>query len=92
MELPEIKMEATHFILYRGRCPCCGKMGRASLPAEYRTGLWPKAGATIAQMAGGQGDNRTIIQEFCASVLGIHISLGAIQKVIDRVSSAIEPH
>lgn len=92
IELPEIKMEVTHFILYRGPCPCCGKMGKASLPGEYRTGYGPRLSATIAQMAGGQGDSRTTIQEFCASVLGIHISLGAIQKVIDRVSSAIVPH
>jgi transposase len=52
----------------------------------------PRLSATIAQMAGGQGDSRTIIQDFCSSVLGVPISLGAIQKIIDRVSSAIEPH
>lgn len=92
IELPEITMEVTHFILHRGACPCCGKTGKASLPALYRTGYGPRLSAAIAQMAGGQGDSRTTIQEFCASVLGIPISLGAIQKVIDRVSSAIEPH
>lgn len=43
-------------------------------------------------MAGDQGDGRTIVQKFCASILGIPISLGAIQKISDRVSSAIEPH
>jgi transposase len=32
------------------------------------------------------------VQEFCASVLGVPISRGAIQRVVDRVSEAITPH
>lgn len=55
-------------------------------------GYGPRLSATIAQMAGGHGDSRTIIQDFCSSVLGIPISLRAIQKIIDHISSAIEPH
>lgn len=31
------------------------------------------------------------VKTFCASVLGFHISLGAIQRVIDRASEAISP-
>ena len=30
-----------------------------------------------------------MVQTFCASVLGVPISLGAIQKVLDRVTQAI---
>ncbi len=92
IELPEIQMEVTHFVLHRGHCPCCGKLNKASLPEAYRMGYGPRLSAAIAQLAGGHGDSRTIVQEFCSSVLGIPISLGAIQKIIDRVSSAIEPH
>ena len=33
-----------------------------------------------------------MVQTFCCSVLGMPISLGAIQKVVDRVSQAIDPH
>ena len=32
-----------------------------------------------------------MVQTFCASVLQVPISLGAIQKVLDRVTQAIEP-
>jgi transposase len=46
----------------------------------------------IAEMAGNNGDSRTIAQNFCLSVLDFHISLGAIQKVIDRTTQALEPH
>jgi transposase len=33
-----------------------------------------------------------MVQTFCASVLRVPISLGAIQKVLDRVSQAIDPY
>jgi transposase len=92
IELPEIKMEVTHFVLYRGKCPCCGKMNKGRIPEGYQIGYGPRLSAAIAQMAGGHGDSRTLVQEFCASVLNIPISLGAIQKILDRVSAAIKPH
>jgi transposase len=47
---------------------------------------------TINTMAGNQGDSRSAIQEFSSWVLGIPISLGAIQKIIDRASAAIAGH
>ncbi|MBU4354686.1 MAG: IS66 family transposase [Proteobacteria bacterium] len=92
IELPEIAVEVTHFVLHRGKCPGCGKINKTLLPPEHRTGYGPRLSALIAEMAGNQGDSRSLIQNFCQSVLGITISLGAIQKVIDRVSAAIEPH
>jgi hypothetical protein len=33
-----------------------------------------------------------MVQTFCASVLGGPMSLGAIQKVLDRVTLAIDSH
>ncbi len=85
-------MGVTHIHLFRGNCPCCGKLNKALVPKEDRTGFGPRFSAMIAEMAGTQADSRRIVQNFCASVLGVHISLGAIQKIIDRVSAAINPH
>jgi transposase len=48
--------------------------------------------ALIGELSGGQRDSRTAVQEFCASVLGVPISRGAIQRMVDRVSEAIRPH
>ena len=47
--------------------------------------------ALIAELSGMQAVSRKSVQEFIGSVFGMAISTGAIQKVIDRVSSAIEP-
>lgn len=92
LELPEVKLEVTHFELQQAECACCGKVGKGQLPAQYKTGYGPRLSATIAELAGSHGDSRSTIQNFCASVLGFSISLGAIQKVLDRTSEAITPH
>lgn len=92
LELPEVKLEVTHFELQQAECACCGKVGKGTLPAPYKAGYGPRLSAVIAELAGSHGDSRSTIQNFCASVLGFSISLGAIQKVLDRTSEAIAPH
>jgi transposase len=92
IELPEIQMQVTHVVLYEAQCPQCGRRMKAPLPAEYRYGYGPRLTALIGELSGGQRDSRTTAQEFCASVLGVPISRGAIQRCVDRVSQAIQPH
>lgn len=92
IELPQIELEVTHFVLLKGACAGCGKIAKARVPSEYRSGYGPRMSAVIAELAGSHGDSRSTIQNFCASVLGFSISLGAIQKVLDRASAAIHPH
>jgi len=92
IEFPEIQMDITHFILHKGECAGCGETIKAILPKEHRTGYGFRLSALIGNIAGIQGNSRTTVQEFCRSVLKFNISLGAIQKVIDRVSEAIQPH
>ena len=46
----------------------------------------------MGELAGAYGNGRRIVQTFCAAVLQVPISLGAIQKVLDRVAQAIAPH
>jgi len=91
IELPEIEMEVTHFILHEGKCTNCGKTIKAVIPVKHRTGYGPRLSAFIGDMAGIEGNSRSSIKEVCESVLKIPISLGAIQKVIDRLSEAIKP-
>ncbi len=92
IELPEIVMQVAHYVLYKGRCRDCGKIVKGYVPKEYQTGYGPRLSALIAEIGGIDGNSRETIQTFLASVLGVPISQGAIQKVIDRASRAIEPH
>lgn len=92
IELPPIKMEIEHFILHQGTCSGCGRQLKAQVPSEHQAGYGPRLTALIGELAGMHRTSRRLIQDFCHSVLRIPMSLGAVQKIIDRVSNAILPH
>ncbi len=91
IELPDIAMDVTHYVLHQCQCDRCGKIVKARLPKENQPGYGPRLSALIAELSGIEGSSRLIVQNFCQSVLGFHISTGAIQNVIDRVSAALMP-
>lgn len=91
IELPRIEMEVSHWVVYQGQCLACGRWWKAPVPAEQTTGYGPRCSALLAELAGAYGNGRRMVQRFCASVLGVPISLGAIQKVLDRVTLAMDP-
>jgi transposase len=91
IELPKIQLDVTHFILHRGKCQCCGKTVKATVPADLRSGYGPRLSAVICELSGSHGASRQTVQDFCQSVLGLPISTGGIQRIIDRSSAAIKP-
>jgi transposase len=92
LELPPIQIDVTHFILPQSTGLDGGQTLSAAIPLAHASGCGPRLSALIGEMAGIQGTSRRLIQDFCHSVLSILISLGAIQKVIDRTSQALLPH
>jgi len=92
LELPPIELEVRHFVLHQGWCTVCGAANTAHVPPASATGYGPRFSALMGELVGTYGNGRRMVQTFCASVLGVSLSLGAIQKVIDRVTQAIEPH
>jgi transposase len=91
IEMPEIKMDVTHFILHKGKCQCCGKTVKAKIPTEFSSGYGPRLSAVIAELSGSHGASRQSVQDFCQSVFGLSISTGSIQRIIDRSSQALLP-
>jgi len=91
IELPEVIMEIIHYILLEGKCAHCGKTVKAGVPGRNQSGYGPRLSAMIAELSGSHGASRETVQDFCKSVLGFHISTGAIQSVVDRSSDALEP-
>jgi transposase len=92
LEVPPIELEVQHFVLHQGWCTVCGIEHKAHVPSEHATGYGPRFSALMGELAGTYGNGRRMVQTFCASVLQVPISLGTIQKVLDRVAQAIEPH
>lgn len=91
IELPEIQVDVTHFVLHKLKCPRCGKIARATVPEEHRAGYGPRLSALVAELSGPNGDSRETVQHFMRSVFGLSISVGGIQRIIDRTSDAIAP-
>jgi len=92
IELPEIQATVSHVLLYRGCCQTCGKTAKAHIPHELRTGFGPRLCALVAELAAVHGNSRRAVQDFLFSVIGIPISQGAIQNILDRISLAVAPH
>jgi transposase len=61
------------------------------LPESHRYGYGPRLTALVGEWSGSQRNGRSAVQEFCASVLGVSISRGAIQGMVDRISEALMP-
>ena len=92
MELPSTLMHVTHWVLHEGKCAGCGKWLEARLPKARQSGYGPRLTALTGELSAMHRTSRRGVQDFCRSVLGISISLGAIQRLIDRTSLAIVPH
>lgn len=92
VELPPLKMDIQHFLLQQGTCRGGGRTLKAQIPPEHQAGDGPRLTALIGELAGMHRTSRRLIPDFCHSVLHIPMSLGAVQKIIDRVSHAIAPH
>jgi transposase len=91
IELPEIQMRVRHVVLYEASCSHCGQVTKAPVPPEAAAGQGPRLTALIGELSGSQRSSRRAVQAFCASVWGVHLSRGAIQRAVDRVSEAIQP-
>lgn len=91
-ELRENPVLTTRIELLKGCCDNCGKVGKAKLPPLYKTGYGPRLTAFVAEIVGMMGDSRTAVQALLLSVFCVPVSLGTIQKLVDRTSQAILPY
>jgi transposase len=92
IELPVIRPEVTHWRLHQGWCLSCGQRCKAPILGEQGSGYGPRVTSVVGEMTGIVGASRSAVQDLCASLFGIPLSKGAIQKMVDRVSEAIRPH
>ncbi len=92
IELPKIEMLITHFVLYAGKCADCGCTCKGAIPEGFEVGFGPRLTGFVGELSGSQRSSRRAVKDFCQSVLGIPISVGAVQRCVDRVSEAIRPY
>jgi transposase len=85
-------MDIHHFILQQGHCQGCGRQLKAQVPRDHQAGYGPRFSALVAELAGMQRTSWRLVQDFCHAVLHLPLSLGAVHKIIQRVSHALVPH
>ena len=91
VELPEIPMDITHFRLFSATCRHCGRKVKGRIPEKSKTGYGPRFSALVAQLSGGCGESRETVRDLIRSVLGVPISTGGIQRILDRTTKALAP-
>lgn len=91
LELPEIAVFVSEYLLYCGVCSKCGKVHRGRLPEGVPGGmLGPRAMAAIAVLSGKYHLSKRSIEEVLSDLFGLDACLGTISNTEARVSDALE--
>ena len=98
-EIPTILVKVSHIILYRGRCSNCGKVCKGKAPRKFQVGYGPNLSALVQGLI-TLGLSRRGLLEFLRDKgfvrtshgEGLQISHGGLNRILDRVSSALKPH
>lgn len=91
-ELPPLRAQITEYQCHKVACPHCGQATRAELPAEVQTSLFgPRLAGLIAYLTVGLRIPRRGVEQLLETVLGIEISLGSTQKLVEEASEALAP-
>jgi transposase len=91
IERPELQRLVRHFVWYEAYCPRGGQGTKAQVPPAAAAGPGPRLTARSGALSGRQRGRRRAVQACCPSVLGVHLSRGAVQGAVDRVSEALAP-
>jgi transposase len=89
-ELPPLRAQIVEYQCHKLACPHCGQATRAELPAEVQTSLFgPRLAGLIAYLTVGLRIPRRGVEQLLETVLGIQISLGSTQKLVEETSEAL---
>jgi transposase len=89
-ELPALQAQILEYQCHKVACPHCGQATRAELPAEVQVSLFgPRLAGLVAYLTVGLRIPRRGVEQLLQTVLGIEISLGSTQKLVEETSEAL---
>ena len=93
-ELPAIAVMLTEYRLHRLRCPDCGALVRAELPAEVPASAFgPRLQAAVATLAVRNRVSRRDTVELTRELFGARLCAGSVDAVLTRTAEALaEPY
>jgi transposase len=83
IELPVIRPEVIHWRLHQGQCGSCGKLRKASLPADQTTGFGPRLTAFVGEMSGVVSISRSAVQSLHAPLALAGGQMGTLTAVVE---------
>lgn len=87
----EIKTTVTECRLHATQCQC-GHITRATLPPEMASSHFgPRLTAIVAYLTAVVHAPRRAVEEFCRTIMGVHLSHGTVQNMLHQMSQAIKP-
>jgi transposase len=93
-ELPPIAVQITEHRTHRLRCPQCKAKTSAALPeGAGRSAFGPRAQAATVTMSARNRISRRDMAELAGDLFGLEISVGTVDAICQRASTAlVEPH
>ena len=89
-DLPPLRAHITEYQCHKVACPHCRQATRAELSAEVQVSLFgPRLAGLIAYLTVGLRIPRRGVEQLLATALGIQISVGSTQKLIEESSEAL---
>src|SRR5450759_2707779 len=90
-ELPPTAVILSEHHLQRLRCPECGAVTRAALPAGVPAGAFgPRLQAAVATLAVRNRVSRRDTTELLRELFGAQLSSGSVEAIVSRASAALE--
>jgi transposase len=93
-ELPPLAVITAEHRTHRLRCPSCRAQTKAELPAELRGSAFGcRAQAAVVTLSARNRISRRDMAELAGDLLGLDLSVGAVDAICQRASAALaEPH
>jgi transposase len=89
-ELPSIAVLVAEHRLHRLRCPACGTITRAKLPADVPAAAFgPRLSAAIATLAVRNRVSRRDTVELAGELFGARLAAGSVDAILRRAAAAL---
>jgi transposase len=89
-ELPEIAVRVSEHRLARRRCPDCGTITQAELPADVpQRRFGPRLHGAVATLAAGFRPSRRQVAQLCHELFGLEIAVGTVDAIVGRSGAAL---
>jgi transposase len=93
-ELPKMAARVTEYQGHYRTCPRCGQLNHAPIANDDKAhSIGPRLAATLAYLAGSHHVSKRGLEEICADVFDVPVSLGTIAHLETQMSEALaQPH